>query len=61
MRSQWEEGGHGRGVALFGWMRDKEKEEKRRKDSKAERDGDRSFVNFTVTNIHSVGVHKTKQ
>lgn len=48
MRSQWEEGGHGRGVTLFGWMgneeEEEEEEEKRRRDSEAEGDGDRSFI-----------------
>lgn len=41
MRSQWQEGGHGRGVTLLGWMGNEEREEeegKGRRDGKAEGD-----------------------
>lgn len=51
MRSQWEEGGHGRGVTLFGWMGSEEEEEKRRRDGEAEGDGDRSFATWQSPTI----------
>lgn len=34
MRSLWEGGGHGRGVTLIGWMRDKEEEEEEKEEER---------------------------